>query len=94
MALDLIFRNVNDLLARPTATTSIYASLGAADVSEAQLVPASVFLETTYGIQCYGDGILSRAQTPGLVRNNLFLPEEMGSKARVHCVNGRLCEVT
>lgn len=67
MALDAIFTNVSQNIVHPTCTTSVFPSLAAADVSEAQIIPAFVFLESIYGDGQSARGSCSRAQTPMMV---------------------------
>ncbi|KAL1619416.1 hypothetical protein SLS54_006695 [Diplodia seriata] len=62
MALDVLFSNIGDLLVDPATSSSTFPSIAAADVSEAHVFPASLYLDTLYG-DCHA----SRAQTPGLV---------------------------
>ncbi|KAB2569918.1 Kinesin family protein [Lasiodiplodia theobromae] len=63
MALDVLFSNIGDLLVDPATSSSTFPSIAAADVSEAHLFPASLYLDTLYG----DSHATSRAQTPGLV---------------------------
>lgn len=67
MALDSIFSSVSQNIVHPTCTTSVFPSLAAADVSEAQIIPAFVFLESIYGDGQSARGSCSRAQTPMMV---------------------------
>ena len=67
MTLDVLFRSVAHNIVHPTNATSVFPSLAAADVSEAQIIPAFVFLEALYGDAQSLGGNFSRAQTPGFV---------------------------
>ncbi|KAK0662168.1 Kinesin-like motor protein 9 [Lasiodiplodia hormozganensis] len=69
MALDVLFSNIGDLLVDPATSSSTFPSIAAADVSEAHLFPASLYLDTLYG----DSHATSRAQTPGLDGNSSFL---------------------
>ncbi|OJD39823.1 kinesin family protein [Diplodia corticola] len=63
MALDVLFANIGDLLVDPATSSSTFPSIAAADVSEAHVFPASLYLDALYG----DSHAASRAQTPGLV---------------------------
>ncbi|KAH0543477.1 hypothetical protein FGG08_002242 [Glutinoglossum americanum] len=66
LSLDVIFNSLGPNLLHPSANLSLCSSLSASDVSEAQLLPANIFLESLYGES--ETSILShassRAQTP------------------------------
>jgi hypothetical protein len=64
LALDLIYQNLADNIVHPTCLTPVFPSIAASDVSEAQLFPGSVFLDSTYGDGQSVRGSCSRAQTP------------------------------
>lgn len=67
MALDVLFQSTGTNLVHPTCTATVFPSISAADVSEAQLLPASIFLDSIYGDNQSERGGNSRAQTPMLV---------------------------
>ncbi|KAF2145190.1 uncharacterized protein K452DRAFT_356487 [Aplosporella prunicola CBS 121167] len=69
MTLDVLYQNIGDLLVDPLTSSSAFPSIAAADVSEAQMFPASLYLDTLYGDSA---SLSSRAQTPGLDGNNSF----------------------
>jgi len=64
MSLDAIFTSIGENIVHPTCNTSVFPSLAAADVSEAQIVPAFVFLESLYGDSQSMRGSCSTTQTP------------------------------
>jgi len=64
MALDILFQSTDTQLVQPTYGSSVFPSLAAADVSEAQLFPAATFLDSLYGDNQSERGFNSRAQTP------------------------------
>lgn len=72
LALDLLYQSLGDSLIHPANLTSIFPSLAGSDVSESQLLPASVFLDMIYGDGALGRGSCSRAQTPMPVNNSPF----------------------
>lgn len=75
IALDVLFSSISHNIVHPTYTTSVFPSLAAADVSEAQIIPAFVFLESVYGDGQSVRGSCSRAQTPMMVgSHSLLLP--------------------
>ncbi|KAH0548155.1 hypothetical protein GP486_008118, partial [Trichoglossum hirsutum] len=49
LSLDVIFNSLGSHLLHPSANLSLCYSLSASDVSEAQLLPANVFLDSLYG---------------------------------------------
>jgi hypothetical protein len=49
MALDVVFQSTGSTLVHPTALASIFPSIAASDVSEAQLCTAAAFLDSMYG---------------------------------------------
>lgn len=61
MALDVLFSNIGELLVDPATSSSTFPSIAAADVSEAQMFPASLYLDTLYADNM---SMASRAQTP------------------------------
>jgi hypothetical protein len=73
MTLDTLFNSVQDMVIHPEIDTSAYPSLAASDVSEAQLIPASSFLDSIYGDAPTERGYASRAQTPMLVGSSFLL---------------------
>ncbi|KAF2761080.1 P-loop containing nucleoside triphosphate hydrolase protein [Pseudovirgaria hyperparasitica] len=66
MSLDVIFRNLSDRIALPSSTQTVF-SLSAADVSESQLLPAYIYLDSIYGESHAESRMASRAQTPMMV---------------------------
>jgi len=64
MSLDVIFASIGQNIVPATGTPSVYPSLAAADVSEAQIVPGFVFLESLYGDGQSLRGSCSMLQTP------------------------------
>ncbi|GAM91458.1 hypothetical protein ANO11243_095080 [Dothideomycetidae sp. 11243] len=72
LSLDVLFQTLQPKLVDASEDESILQSLSAADVSEAQMMPAGTFMELTYG-----DGVASsrmsratsRATTPMMVRH-------------------------
>ncbi|KAI1617123.1 kinesin family member 20/23 [Exophiala viscosa] len=63
MSLDVLFRSIGQSIRRPSPTeTALLSSIQASDVSEAQILSATTFLESVYGDS--DRGRLSRAQTP------------------------------
>lgn len=67
MALDVLFQSIGTNLVHPTCTATVFPSISAADVSEAQMLPASIFLDSINGDNQSERGGNSRAQTPMLV---------------------------
>ena len=71
LSLDLLFRSLQGKTIHPSENASLVPSLIATDASEAQILPASSFLEGVYG-----DSVLpqsSRAATPMTVGDKYFL---------------------
>ncbi|EON64612.1 hypothetical protein W97_03845 [Coniosporium apollinis CBS 100218] len=66
MTLDALFQSTGALLVDPSNTPYVLPSLAISDVSEAQILPASAFLDSLYGDGQSERGISSRAQTPML----------------------------
>ncbi|KAK7516684.1 kinesin family protein-like protein [Phyllosticta citriasiana] len=64
MALDVLFQNIGDLIVDPTDSSSTFPSIAAADVSEAKMFPASLYLDSVHGDGAQASN--SRAQTPAL----------------------------
>jgi hypothetical protein len=60
----VLFQSLSTSVIHSTCITSVFHSIAASDVSEAQLFPASVFLESVYGDGQSVRGSCSRAQTP------------------------------
>lgn len=67
MTLDALFQSTGALLVDPSNTPYVLPALAISDVSEAQILPASAFLDSLYGDGQSERGISSRAQTPMLV---------------------------
>ncbi|EME41820.1 hypothetical protein DOTSEDRAFT_74024 [Dothistroma septosporum NZE10] len=64
LTLDVLFQHTERYLANIDGSEAVYSSICSADVSEAQLLPASTYLEHLYG---NGDTTrMSRATTPAL----------------------------
>ncbi|KAJ9645978.1 hypothetical protein H2199_003021 [Coniosporium tulheliwenetii] len=85
MTLDALFQSTGALLVDPSNTPYVLPSLAISDVSEAQILPASAYLDSLYGDGQSERGISSRAQTPMLdntsflcppppKRNNIYIP--------------------
>jgi hypothetical protein len=74
MALDSLFQSIGANIVHPTCANSVNSSLAAADVSESQVVPASIFLDQVYGDGMSARGSSSRAQTPMMVGPLISLP--------------------
>ncbi|KAK5001182.1 hypothetical protein LTR66_000059 [Elasticomyces elasticus] len=64
LSLDVLFQCGGANIVHPSATNSGFPTLCAADVSEAQLLPASLFLESVYGDGTSSERGTSRATTP------------------------------
>ncbi|QDS75772.1 hypothetical protein FKW77_008752 [Venturia effusa] len=64
LALDLLFQSLDTSVVNSTAITSTFPSIAVSDVSEAQLFPAALWLESVYGDGQSVRGSCSRAQTP------------------------------
>lgn len=68
LALDVLFRSLGEHLLHPDISLSLLPTLAAADVSEAQLIPAAIFLDgVTRDLPI--ERTASRAQTPMTVGN-------------------------
>lgn len=68
MALDVLFQTTSDSLVHPSGIGSVFPSIAASDVSEAQMFTAGAFLDSMYGDSISERGGLgSRAQTPMVV---------------------------
>jgi Kinesin motor domain len=67
MVLDVLFKSISHNMAHATYVNSVFPSLAASDVSDAQMMPASHFLDMLYGEGQSTRGSCSRAQTPMLV---------------------------
>ncbi|KAF2415657.1 kinesin family protein-like protein [Tothia fuscella] len=74
LSLDLIYQSLADNLVHPTCLTPVFPSLAESDVSESQLFPGSVFLDSVYGDAQSVRGSCSRAQTPMPDTSFLSLP--------------------
>ena len=85
LSLDLLYRSLDEQCLHPSRQTSLIASLAAVDASEAQVLSAVGFLDSTYG-----DGLQetarSRAQTPMTVStlssSSLQVPSSAGPKSQ------------
>ncbi|TID25404.1 putative kinesin family protein [Venturia nashicola] len=64
LALDLLFQSLDTNIIDSIAIASVFPSIAASDVSEAQLFPAAVWLDSVYGDGQSVRGSCSRAQTP------------------------------
>lgn len=73
MALDVLFSSISQNIIHPTNITSVFPSISVADVSEAQIIPASMFLDMVYGDGQSVRGSCSRAQTPMMVSTHTLL---------------------
>nr|OQO23681.1 hypothetical protein B0A51_10689 [Rachicladosporium sp. CCFEE 5018] len=69
LTLDLLFQHTAPHLAPVDTSAAVFPSLCAADVSEAQLMPAAHFLDNIYDET---HGRASRATTPAIVRDSAF----------------------
>ena len=67
LSLDLLYRSLDQRVLHPTQCVSLVSSLISADASEAQILPASGFLDGVYGDTFQERGISSRANTPMVV---------------------------
>jgi hypothetical protein len=63
MALDVLFKSIANNIVHPTCANSIFPSLAASDVSEAQMFPAASYLDPHNENQSVR-GSYARAQTP------------------------------
>ncbi|KAL1589626.1 hypothetical protein WHR41_01741 [Cladosporium halotolerans] len=79
LTLDALFQHTAPYRAGPENAPSVFSSLCAADVSEAQLMPAARFLESIY--EESNNGRQSRAPTPGLESSFVSVG---GSSSRRH----------
>jgi hypothetical protein len=68
LCLDLVFRSLKAKALHPATSPSLVTSLAAADASEAQILPASGFLDGVFGDVMPERG-MSRAATPMVVGN-------------------------
>ncbi|MCJ1250956.1 hypothetical protein MMC30_008185 [Trapelia coarctata] len=71
LSLDLLFRSLDIRTLSPTSSPSLVSSLMAGDASEAQILPASGFLDGIYG-DLLQDRNNSRAATPMTVGRDIF----------------------
>jgi hypothetical protein len=78
LSLDLLFRSLEGNALHPNSTPSLIASLCNADASEAQILPASGFLDGVYG-DVPQERNTSRAATPILVGRE---PISLGDSAK------------
>lgn len=67
MTLDTLYQSIGSGIVHPTCVQSVHQSLAASDVSEAQVLLASHFLDSIYGDGQSERGYCSRAQTPMVV---------------------------
>ena len=79
LSLDCLFQSISHNIVHPTCANSVFPSLAASDVSEAQMLPAAVFLDSLYGDGQSTRGSCSRAQTPMLVRTDIPSPNNSKS---------------
>ncbi|KAF1983671.1 kinesin [Aulographum hederae CBS 113979] len=83
MTLDVLFQSTGSQLVHPSCINAVFPSIAAADVSEAQLFPAAVYLDNIYGDgQSERGGYNSRAQTPMMERSS-FLSAPGGSRRNI-----------
>jgi Kinesin motor domain len=73
MSLDVLFRSISSNIVHPTCANSVFPSLAASDVSDAQIIPASMFLDPLNDGQS-ARGSCSRAQTPLIDNSFLSIP--------------------
>ncbi|KAF1812990.1 P-loop containing nucleoside triphosphate hydrolase protein [Eremomyces bilateralis CBS 781.70] len=64
LSLEVLFRSLSSHLVHPHSASAVFPSLCASDISDAQLLPANVFLENLFGDGQSERGRVSRAQTP------------------------------
>jgi hypothetical protein len=69
LTLDVLFRSIAHNILDPSTHTSLHATVAASDPSEAQVMSASMFLETMYGDPSSQSRATSRAPTPMVVRS-------------------------
>jgi len=69
LALDVLFRSISTNILDPSTTTSLHASVAASDPSEAQVLSASMFIDSIYGDPNPQSRASSRATTPMVVRS-------------------------
>lgn len=79
LSLDALYRSVNNQLLQPASHPSLVSSLSAADASEAQILPASGFLDGVYG-DVLSERNNSRAPTPMMVGRTSTLPTKYTPK--------------
>lgn len=78
MALDLLFQTTGDQLVQSFYGAPAFSSLAAADVSEANMVTATAYLDSMYGDN-QSERCPSRVQTSMLVSDNS--PTRLSSKS-------------
>jgi hypothetical protein len=69
LALDALFRSISTNILDPSTNPSLHATIAAADPSEAQVMSASMFLDTMYGDPLAQARAASRAATPMVTRS-------------------------
>src|ERR1700679_2393772 len=69
LALDVLFRSIATNILDPATGNSLHATIAASDPTEAQVMSASMFLDTIYGDSLSQTRAGSRAQTPMVVRS-------------------------
>ncbi|KAF2834888.1 P-loop containing nucleoside triphosphate hydrolase protein [Patellaria atrata CBS 101060] len=84
MSLDVLFKSIDHQIIDPTFTPIVFPSIAASDVSEAQILPASIFLDSLYGDGQSERGYNSRAQTPMPVCSSLFKTTPTRSRSQHH----------
>lgn len=72
LALDVVFRSIQPNMADYDAAPALEASIRSSDGSEANIYPASVFLESMFGDVAAPSRAGSRATTPMIVRPSHF----------------------
>jgi hypothetical protein len=69
LALDVLFRSIATNILDPATGNSLHATIAASDPTEAQVMSASMFLDTIYGDSLSQTRAGSRAQTPMVIRS-------------------------
>ena len=83
LSLDLLYRSLGSETLHPTGEPSLISSLVAADASEAQVLPASSFLDAVYGDYTHERGA-SRAPTPMTVGRDSYSPQKAIKKGGLY----------
>jgi Kinesin motor domain len=81
MVLDVLFQSVSSNMVHPTCANTVFPSLAASDVSEAEMLPAATFIENMWGEGQSVRGSMSRAQTPLLDTSYLSIPTIPSSRS-------------